>query len=97
MREFHDGAGGHRDLVAVDAHGGGALEDEDRFLLARVHVHRRGLAGLVAGDLGPELVGLEQHLAHALVGGEGLQGVQIEHLRDSVLTGDGGSVLHRLA
>ena len=67
--------------LARDVHVGGALEDEDRLFLLRVGVHHGGLTGLVAGDLRPELVGLEEHLAHALVGGESLQGVQIENLR----------------
>src|SRR5204862_2556743 len=72
--------GRDRDIFAGDAHGGGALEHVDRFLLARVRVHDRRLARLVAGDLRPELIGLEEHLAYALVGSEVLQGVQVEHL-----------------
>jgi len=48
-----------------------------------MHVHDGRLAGLVAGDLGPELVGLEEHPAHALVGGERLQRAQVEDLGDT--------------
>src|SRR5439155_8367414 len=94
VRKLHDRAGGHDDLVAVDAHVRGALEDVDRLFLARVTVHDRRLARLVAGDLGPELIGLEQHLAHTLVRGERLEGVQIEHLGDARRRGHRGLV-HR--
>src|SRR5207344_1342264 len=45
-------------------------EHEDGLFLLRVPVHHRGLAGLVAVDLRPELVSLEEHLAHSLVGRE---------------------------
>jgi hypothetical protein len=40
------------------------------------------LPRLVAGDLRPQLVGLEQELAHALVGSEGLEGMEVEHFGD---------------
>src|SRR4029450_11373895 len=92
--KLDDRAGGHDHLVAVDPHGRGALEDVDRLLLARMTVHDRRLTGLIAGDLRPELVGLEQHLAHALVGGKGLERVEIEDLGDARRHGNRGLV-HR--
>src|SRR5439155_1480547 len=36
-----------------------ALEHEDRLFLPGVRVHDGGLSRLVAGDLGPELIGLK--------------------------------------
>src|SRR5947207_995656 len=86
VRERHDRSRRHHDLATVDGHVRRALQHEDRLFLLGMAVHDRGLAGLVAGDLRPELVGLEEHLAHALVGGEGFQCVQVEHLRDAPLT-----------
>src|SRR5262249_28857908 len=78
----------------VDAHVGRALEHEDRLLLARVVMHDRGLARLVAGDLRPELIGLEQHLAHALVGCERFERVQIEDLGDTGGGAGGDLIIH---
>src|SRR2546425_7179921 len=94
LRELHDGARRHHDLAAVDGHVRRALEHEDRLLLLRMAVHHGGLTGLVAGDLRPELVGLEEHLPHALVGGERFQRVQVEHLRDARGGGDGDLLVH---
>jgi hypothetical protein len=91
---FTTGTRGHDHLGAVDAHVRRALQDEDRFLFARVTVHDGRLARLVAGDLRPELIGLEEHLAHALVGGERLELVEIEDLGDSRRRGNRGLV-HR--
>src|SRR5207245_8628431 len=84
-------------LVPLDAPVRGALEDVDRLFLARMTVHDRRLARFVAGDLRPELIGLEEHLAYALVGVEGLERVEIEHLGDSRRRGDRGLVHRRLS
>src|SRR2546428_3650922 len=94
LRELHDRARGHHDLAAVDGHVRRALEHEDRLLLLRMAVHHGGLTGLVAGDLRPELIGLEEHLPHALVGSERFQRVQVEHLRDARGGGDGDLLVH---
>src|SRR3989449_10994544 len=42
----------------------------------------------------PELIGLEEHLPHALVGSERFQRVQVEHLRDARGGGDGDLLVH---
>src|SRR6266850_3269725 len=81
--ELDDGARRHHHLTAVDGHVRRALQHEDRLLLLRVAVHHGRLPGLVAGDLRPELVGLEEHLAYALVGSERLERVQVEDLGDT--------------
>ena len=94
-REFHDGAGRYGNLIAGDAHGGGALEDVDRLFFPGMVVHDGRLPGLVAGDLRPELLGLEEHLADALVGREGLEGVEVEHLSDARRHGNRGLVHRR--
>src|SRR5262245_31594658 len=57
-------------------------------------VHGRRLARLVAGDLRPELVGLEEHLPDALVGGEVLQRVKVEHLGNASGRRDGRFFFH---
>src|SRR5215468_7122181 len=62
--KLHDRPRGHRHLLAADVHVGDALEDEDGLFFPWVLMHHGGLSGLVAGDLRPELVGLEEHLAH---------------------------------
>src|SRR6266403_5084792 len=77
-RKRHDRSGRHHDLATVDGHGRRALQHEDRLVLPGMAVHDGGLTRLVAGDLRPELVGLEEHLAHALVGRERFQRVQVE-------------------
>src|SRR3989442_1413146 len=89
LRELDDGSRRHHHLAAVDGHVGRALQHEDRLLLLGVAVHHGRLPGLVAGDLRPELVGLEEHLAHALVGREGLERVQVEDLGDTRGSGNG--------
>src|SRR5438445_788617 len=78
VRELHHRSGRHHDLATIDGHVRRALQHEDRLFLFRMAVHDRGLTWFVAGDLRPELLGLEEHLAHALVGGEAFQRVQVE-------------------
>src|SRR5499433_4369091 len=80
--ELHDRSRGHHYLLAANVHVGSALEDVDGLFLLWMLVHHGGLARLVAGDLRPELIGLEEHLAHALVGSEVFESVEIEELRD---------------
>src|SRR5215467_9904832 len=80
--ELHNRSRGHHHLLAADVHVGDALEDVDGLLLLGMLVHHGGLPWLVAGDLRPELVGLEEHLAHPLVGREVFERVEIEELRD---------------
>src|SRR5687768_18495914 len=57
-------------------------------------MHHGRLARLVARDLGPELLGLEEHLAHPLVGSERFEGMQVEHLCHTVDGGDRCLVVH---
>src|SRR4029434_10016049 len=82
------------DLLAGDVHVRGALQHDDRLFLARMVVHGRRLSRLVAGDLRPELIGLEEHLAHALVGGEAFQRVEVEHLCDARGRRDRDLIVH---
>src|SRR5262245_43738583 len=63
-----------------------------RNMITHRSVHHRRLARLVAGDLRPELVGLEEHLADALVGSECLQRVEIEYLGNAGRHGHRGLV-----
>src|SRR2546425_5021775 len=94
-RKLHDGPGGYHDLLARDVHVRRALEHEDRLFLPGVRVHDGGLSRLVAGNLGPELIGLEEHLPDARVPGEGLERMEVEDLRDPCPGGgDSDLVLH---
>src|SRR5215467_14149180 len=94
--KLHDRSRGHHHLLAADVHVGDALEDVDGLLLLGMLVHHGRLPWLVAGDLRPELVGLDEHLAHPLVGREVFERVEIEELRDPLHRGH-CRLVHELA